>query len=180
MQIRISTILWLVALTATCAAWMVDRQRWQTERLELTSSTAERDAQLFTGISTFANTQRSCDISFEMDELENTSEHHELIQTQLVADLLDIFRNQTELKICYKSRIYANFDARYLSRDVLKRLGCKTTGQFFEIATSLTEYNDQSHYPELYDLDSTEHKQLEKLVNSAVAVLDHLLPGPYR
>ena len=181
MRIQLSTVFLVIALIAILTGWLVERQKWESERARLMEDSSERDVNLFVGFSTFANTNRSTNIFYELSELSDDEEmdYAEFMKTQLVSDLLEIFTHQKELKICSETRAYANFEARSLSRNVLKQLGCKTTDQFFETATSLEKYSNPSYYPELHDSHSDEHNSLRKHVESAILILDQLLPGPY-
>ena len=74
MRIQLSTVFLVIALIAILTGWLVERQKWESERARLMEGSSERDVNLFVGFSTAANTNRSTNIFFELSELSDDEE----------------------------------------------------------------------------------------------------------
>ena len=171
MKIQLSTALLIFGLVAVCAGWIVDRQRWHSEREALHSSRTVRDEKILTGSVVFGRITAAFQI---FDELKGDTTYREYVQAGCVSKLLEILEHKD--KIEFSSGLVTDFDARCLSRDALEYMECNDTEHFFKIAKSLEEYNRSEYYPELYDTDSEEFHALKEFVSDTLKFRDLKTP----
>ena len=155
-------MLLIVGMFAVCFGWYTERKRWQDDLKLMESVYHDREEQIFDSVTTFAKTTAVLGI---LDKLEGTSDPLKFVQNQRVIQLLDVVRRQKDVNFaCKLKEDECKPNARSISLQVLSKLECDHTEDFFEIARSIKSFRDLNRYEAVHNTDSLEHKSLKQFV----------------